>query len=355
MPTLSYLVFCVHYKQHLLSPLINAPIFFAPILGNYTFLDFLLSHSLECSGQINIYTNEDLTDTFPHMLRGWVSRGLEIISEHSGEFDLRRYVSKASGLKSDVVLTLDSEFPLYMPVNSLLKKFLKSKKDTALIKKKDKTIGVFFTQKSFKHVVKNFNSGTFNFRSLLSYIEQHERYENLEDDGICLYSFNSLKDYIFLNFNLMNPPASSPTVSSLFLNRYLYPGTVNDEITYIRESGEVKSSLLGMGSQIEGKITNCIIGCGVRVKKNAVLEDSIALNNVTIERDCEFYNCLLGEHLPKSPPTSPPKSIFGSIADDYVILGKNTNFTHKVKVDAGVIIQDNQVVNKKSISKGMNI
>ena len=347
MPTLSYLVFCLHHGQHLLSPLTNAPVFFTPLLGSYTFLDFPLSLNWQYPGEMNIYTNESLAAMRSRLAKGWLAKGLNIISEHAKDFDLRKQMLKAKTFKAEVVLTLDSEFPVYIPVKNLLKEFLDKKEGLALIKKNKQVLGVFFRHRSFVNIAGHFNAGTFNFRSLVSYIKQRGKYEELfVGDEAYWGAFSSLREYISLNFNLMKKNPTFP-----FLSHYLYAGCIKSNPSYVGEAGEVNHSLLGVGTKIEGRVSNCVIGNGVTIKKNARLRHSIILNNAVIEEGCEFYGCLVGEQSPNNGPISPPKSVFGALGNSYVILGKNIKFSQKVKVPAGVMLRDNQVVNKKIIAK----
>ncbi len=88
-------------------------------------------------------------------------------------------------------------------------------------------------------------------------------------------------------------------------NWIIYSVNPNRPPHYIAETAEVDHSLINKGSQIFGKVDNCVISYGARIGKNAVIENCVILpnarigvgshiknaiicENVTIERNCEI-------------------------------------------------------------------
>ena len=53
--------------------------------------------------------------------------------------------------------------------------------------------------------------------------------------------------------------------------------------------------IIGVGSEIEGKIYNSVIGCGVRIGKGSVVRDSIIMNETVIGDGCEITKAIIAE------------------------------------------------------------
>lgn len=62
-------------------------------------------------------------------------------------------------------------------------------------------------------------------------------------------------------------------------------------------SGEsvVERSIVGEGSEIFGKVYNSVIGCGVTIGKNAIIRDSIVMNQAVIGENAELNKAIVAE------------------------------------------------------------
>ena len=66
---------------------------------------------------------------------------------------------------------------------------------------------------------------------------------------------------------------------------------------YIASEGMIERSIIGEGSEIYGKVYNSVIGCGVTIGKDAVVRDSIVMNNTVIGDGCELYRAIVAENV----------------------------------------------------------
>jgi glucose-1-phosphate adenylyltransferase len=66
---------------------------------------------------------------------------------------------------------------------------------------------------------------------------------------------------------------------------------------YIADSTWVERCIIGEGSQIFGRVFNSIIGCGVKIGKDAVVRDSIIMNRVEVGANCELYKAIIAENV----------------------------------------------------------
>ena len=64
---------------------------------------------------------------------------------------------------------------------------------------------------------------------------------------------------------------------------------------YISADSVVERSIIGEGSDIRGKIYNSVIGCGVTIGEDTVVRDSIIMNHVVIDRNCEINKAIVAE------------------------------------------------------------
>lgn len=66
---------------------------------------------------------------------------------------------------------------------------------------------------------------------------------------------------------------------------------------YISDNSVVERSIVGEGTDIYGKVYNSVIGCGVTIGKDAVVRDSIIMNNTCIGANCELNKAIVAEHV----------------------------------------------------------
>ena len=65
---------------------------------------------------------------------------------------------------------------------------------------------------------------------------------------------------------------------------------------YFSSDSVVEKSIIGGGSDIYGKVYNSVIGCGVTIGKDAVVRDSIIMNNTVVGDYCELNKTIVAEH-----------------------------------------------------------
>lgn len=112
---------------------------------------------------------------------------------------------------------------------------------------------------------------------------------------------------------------------------------------YISEESLIERSIIGDGSEIYGRVFNCVIGSGVYIGKGSTVRDSIIMKDVTIGENCIIdkaiiaENARLGNHItlgigPDVPNRMHPDIYnFGlvtigekSVIPEGVSIGKNT-------------------------------
>ena len=64
---------------------------------------------------------------------------------------------------------------------------------------------------------------------------------------------------------------------------------------YISAESEIQKCIIGEGTQVYGKVINCVIGCGVTIGEGAVIKDSIIMNHSTIGANCEITKAIVSE------------------------------------------------------------
>ena len=64
---------------------------------------------------------------------------------------------------------------------------------------------------------------------------------------------------------------------------------------YFSPDSEVSRCIIGVGSEIYGKVYNSVIGCGVRIGKNTVVRDSIIMNESVIGENCDLTKVIIAE------------------------------------------------------------
>jgi glucose-1-phosphate adenylyltransferase len=66
---------------------------------------------------------------------------------------------------------------------------------------------------------------------------------------------------------------------------------------YFGPESEVSKCIIGVGSEICGKVYNSVIGCGVRIGKNTVVRDSIIMNESVIGEGCDITKAIIAERV----------------------------------------------------------
>jgi glucose-1-phosphate adenylyltransferase len=90
-------------------------------------------------------------------------------------------------------------------------------------------------------------------------------------------------------------------------------------------NGQIKNSIIGSGCVIKGRVVNSILSPGVWVGQNAVIKDSVIMDNVSIGCHTKVTNCILdedaaiGEYCNIGIKTNP-----GMENTDITVLGQNS-------------------------------
>ncbi|MDE7113417.1 MAG: glucose-1-phosphate adenylyltransferase, partial [Acetatifactor sp.] len=66
---------------------------------------------------------------------------------------------------------------------------------------------------------------------------------------------------------------------------------------YFSSDSVIERSIVGEGTNIYGKVYNSVIGCGVTVGKDAVVRDSIIMNETVIGANCELNKAIVAENV----------------------------------------------------------
>lgn len=66
---------------------------------------------------------------------------------------------------------------------------------------------------------------------------------------------------------------------------------------YFSGDSVIERSIVGEGTNIYGKVYNSVIGCGVTVGKDAVVRDSIIMNETVIGAGCELNKAIVAENV----------------------------------------------------------
>ena len=66
---------------------------------------------------------------------------------------------------------------------------------------------------------------------------------------------------------------------------------------YVSADSFVERSIIGEGSEIQGRIYNSVVGCGVTIGEGTVIRDSIIMNNTIIGKGCEVNKGIIAENV----------------------------------------------------------
>lgn len=120
---------------------------------------------------------------------------------------------------------------------------------------------------------------------------------------------------------------------------------------YVSNESVVERSIIGEGSSIYGQVYSSVIGCGVTIGRGTVVRDSIIMNRVRINSQCEINkaiiaeDALIGDHVrmgfgdEASNETAP--HIYNS---GLVTVGEHS------EIPAGVTIGKNTMINGVTVS-----
>lgn len=103
-------------------------------------------------------------------------------------------------------------------------------------------------------------------------------------------TINSIESYFNQNMNLLKPEVRD----ELFGDRSIYTKVRDSAPAKLLATANVKNSLIADGCEIEGEVINSILFRGVRVKRGAVVENSIIMQDSVIEENAKI-NCVIAD------------------------------------------------------------
>lgn len=80
-------------------------------------------------------------------------------------------------------------------------------------------------------------------------------------------------------------------------NWIIYSVNPNRPPQYLSEDAEVDNSMINKGTQIMGTVKNSVLFFGVKIAKNAVVEDSVILPNTRISSGAKIKNSIVGRNV----------------------------------------------------------
>lgn len=105
---------------------------------------------------------------------------------------------------------------------------------------------------------------------------------------------NSIQNYYKTNMELLDVEVSKELFQK---NGLIYTKINNEPPTKYADSSGVVNSLIANGSVIEGTVENSIIGRGVKIKKGAVVKDSIIMRKCIVEENVQLTNVILDKYV----------------------------------------------------------
>jgi glucose-1-phosphate adenylyltransferase len=115
------------------------------------------------------------------------------------------------------------------------------------------------------------------------------------------------------------------------------------EPQYVGADASISKAIIGAGDVIDGEITGCVFGPGVKVGKGSVIRDSIVMSGTKIGENCVIEKAIIAEDtvignnakigVGEEAESKLNSSIYGyglavigqgSIIPDGVTIGKNT-------------------------------
>lgn len=116
-----------------------------------------------------------------------------------------------------------------------------------------------------------------------------QRRQNLKINGYNVDNFvaliDSLQSFTEANLALLNKDVRDDLFNR---ERPIYTKTRDDMPTRYGLDSDVKNSIIGEGCIIEGKVENCVLFRGVKVKKGAVLKSCIIMQDSIIGENCNL-------------------------------------------------------------------
>ncbi len=114
---------------------------------------------------------------------------------------------------------------------------------------------------------------------------------------------------------------------------------------YISSDSEVERSIIGEGASSYGKVYNSIIGCGVVIGKDSIVQDSIIMNETQIGEGCRLNKAIVAENVEiangvevgvgEEAPNETDPSIYNS---GLATIGEHSYIPEKVKIGKNTVV-----------------
>lgn len=127
-----------------------------------------------------------------------------------------------------------------------------------------------------------------------------------------LSCINSIDNYYLTNMELLNPEKSRELFNK---NGIIYTKIKDEPSTLYSDTAHVTNSLISNGCIIEGTVENCVVGRGVKIKKGAIVRNSIIMQNADIDETANLNYAILD----KNVVISKKKMLFGHEGNPFVI------------------------------------
>lgn len=320
------------------------PAYMLPFGGRYRLVDFMLSNMVNHGiDTVAVYTGEKVRSTMDHIGDGkpWeLNRrisGLHIFPpqhqhDSSRDGDINQFYLTEDflqGVKEDNVYIIASNKIAKIDLSTAYDEFLESGADVSLIYSKvdndpiyqnsenlildeeGKFVNIGLNLVTAKEINLYLGSGFMKksvFRQLVREAMETGEERDLrgafikQKDNLKVTTFNHIghvedvKDaasYYRASMNLLHGKISNEL---FFEGGLVYTRSKDEPPTLYTEDSSVENSLIANGCVIEGTVSNSIIFRGVKIKKGAVVKDSIVMQKSKIEEDAYVVKSILDKH-----------------------------------------------------------
>ena len=115
---------------------------------------------------------------------------------------------------------------------------------------------------------------------------------------------------------------------------------------YIAEEADVERSMIAEGCEIYGKVHGSILFAGVKIARNAVVEDSVIMPGTIIESGAIVRRCIIAENC-----TVSSGCVVGETEGDIALIGQDTVLPGGYAVKAGEQIDTEEIERRKGEAK----
>lgn len=132
-------------------------------------------------------------------------------------------------------------------------------------------------------------SSFFSLSETLNYLSPSVLVKAVRHEGY-VRSFDSLSNYLKYSLELLN----EDVYDSLFHEEWpIYTKSYDSAPALYKKGGSAINSYVANGSIIEGTVSNCIVGRGVRVKKGAFVKNAVIGSDAVIESNTHIENAIV--------------------------------------------------------------